>query len=288
MLHKNPEASFPDIVHAILAGNCFDWVTDAMKSDCQEARELLSSFYGNNEKNVAGAYDNLCTALLPFSNPILDELLTDNGHCVSIRTLESGRDVYLQITQEHLDVYAPLFTLLLQSFSTAFTRRPDSSTGARNRPILMLLDEFPALTYSYKMINSNLSTLRSKSIVIAMIQQNMAQLEHRYKPTGARSLVGNCNYHIILGSNDIASSKLFSETFGKRKILKISNSLTSSKDETVGRSVQEAEEYIFPPECFGDLPADESMVVYFKGKYVKLKKLNCYKQKPSGNKKRNH
>ena len=67
----DPETNFPDIVHAILKGNCFDWVTDAMESECIEAKELLSPFFGNNEKNVSGAYDNLCTAMTPFSNPIL-------------------------------------------------------------------------------------------------------------------------------------------------------------------------------------------------------------------------
>ena len=95
------------------------------------------------EKNVSDAYDALTTALVHFSNPILDQLLSKGSNCVSIETLEKGYDVYLQIAQEHLDAYAPLFTLLIQSFSTAFTKRPDSSTGAKNRPILMLMDEFP-------------------------------------------------------------------------------------------------------------------------------------------------
>lgn len=274
LLFNNPETTFPEIVHAILTGNCFDWVTNAMQSVCIEAKELLSPFYGNNEKNISGAYDNLCTAMTPFSNPVLDELLTDSGNCISIKSLENGYDVYLQISQEHLESYAPLFTLILQSFSTAFTKRPDNSTGAKNIPILMLLDEFPALTYSYKMINSNLSTLRSKAIICMIIQQNMAQLEYRYQPTGARSIVGNCNFQLILGSNDISSSKVFSDTFGTRKVLKVGSSESSSIQKTNGRNIQEAREPIFFPEDFGDL--DRDMVIYFKGKHCRCRKLNCY------------
>ena len=277
LLYKNPKTTFPEIIHAILTGNCFDWVTTAMESDCVEAKELLSPFYGNNEKNVSGAYDNLCTAMTPFSNPVLDELLTDNGKCISIKALEKGYDVYLQISQEHLDAYAPLFTLIVQSFSTAFTKRPDSSTGTKNRPILMLLDEFPALTYSYKMINSNLSTLRSKAIICMIIQQNMAQLEYRYQPTGARSIIGNCNYQIILGSNDINSSKVFSDTFGTHKVLKVSHSESSSTQTANSKSIQQAREPVFFPEDFGDL--DKDMIIYFKGKHCRCKKLNCYTDK---------
>ncbi len=276
ILHKEPDADFPTIIHSILQGNVFDWIKESMNSDCDESKEQLASFYGNNEKNITSAYDALCTALVHFSNPVLDQLLSNKGECVSIEDLEQGYDVYLQISQEHLDAYAPLFTLLIESFSTAFTKRPDSSTGIKNRPILMLLDEFPQLTFSYKMINSNLSTLRSKSIICMVIQQNLSQIEYKFQPAGARSILGNCNYQIILGSNDINSSKVFSDTFGSRKVLKISNSVTTSQNNSSGRSVQETTEKIFQPEYFGDLAADKKMVIYFKGKYCECKKLNCY------------
>ena len=278
ILHTNPDASFPEVIHAILQGNIFEWVKKARNSDCDPAKELLASFYGNSEKNISSAYDALTTALVHFSNPILDELLSNNGDTISIKTLEQGTDLYLQISQEHLDAYAPLFTLLIQSMSTAFTKRPDTSTGAKNRPILMLLDEFPQLTFSYKLINANLSTLRSKSVICIIIQQNLSQLEYRYQPMGARSILGNCNYQVILGSNDINSSKVFSDTFGVKKILKISNSKTMAQNNTTGRSIQETTEKVFSPEYFGDLSADNKMIIYFKGKYCECTKLNCYKK----------
>lgn len=279
ILNENPSAGFPDVVHAILQGNVFDWVKAAIASDCAPAKELLASFYGNSEKNVSSAYDALTTALVHFSSPILDELLSNTGHCVSIDDLEAGCDVYLQIRQEHLEAYAPLFTLIIQNFSTAFTRRPDSSGGKKNRNILMLLDEFPQLTFSYQLINSNLSTLRSKSVIIMIIQQNLAQLESKFQPTGARSIIGNCNYQVILGSNDINSSKVFSEIFGDRKVLKISNNINSSSDRqgtTDGQSVTETSERVYPPEYFGDLASRKAMIIYFKGKHCECIKLNCY------------
>lgn len=278
ILHENPNADFPTIIHAILQGNIFDWVTKAMDNDCTPAKEMLSSFWGNSEKNVSGVYDALTTALVNFSNPVLDELLSRSrkGKCISSTYLEKGYDIYLQISQEHLDAYAPLFTLIIQSFSTAFTRRADSSTGVKHRNILMLLDEFPHLTFSYKLINSNLSTLRSKSVILMIIQQNLSQLEYRYQNTGARSIIGNCNYQIILGSNDINSSKVFSDTFGTRKVLKVGSSETMSQNNSTGRSVQESTEKVFLPEYFGDLPNHGKMIIYFKGKYTEADKLNCY------------
>lgn len=277
ILHTNPNASFPDVIHTILQGNIFEFVTTAMGSNCVPAKEFLLSLYGNTEKNVASAYDTLTTALVQFSNPILDELLSKSENCISIESLDQGWDLYLQISQEHLDAYAALFTLLLEHLSMGLKKRPDSSTGIKNHPILMLLDEFPQLTFSYKLINSNLSTLRSKSVICMLIQQNLSQLQHRYKETGARSILGNCNYQIILGCNDIVSGKHFSDMFGEKRTLKVSYSETESTNSSTGISVQEIKEAVFQPSYFGDLPSDNKMIIYFKGKYCECQKLNCYK-----------
>ena len=277
LLYNNPDTSFPDVIHAILQGNPVMWVKKAMTSQCIEAKELLSSFRQNNIKNISGVYDHLCSSAVKFSNPILDELLSKNDHSLSIKELDNQSDIYLQIDQNHLKTYAPLFTLILQYFTNSFVSRPDSSTGVKNRPILMLLDEFPQLTFSYSLINENLSTLRSKSIICMLIQQNMSQLEQKYGEIGAKALVGNCNFWEILGSNDIKSSKTYSDTFGTKKCLRVNYSKPTVGQKTETKSIQEAREPVFNPTDFGDLPASNSMILYFKGKYLKCSKINCYK-----------
>ena len=276
MLYQNPNVSFPDVVRAILNGNPFDWVRKALDSDCIAAKEQIASFYGNNEKNVSAVYDTLTTAMVHFSNPVLNELLKKSSKCISKDLLEAGCDIYLQISQEHLESYAPLFTLIIQTFCTAFTKRPDRSTGITTTPILMLLDEFPQLTFSYEMINTNLSTLRSKNIISLIIQQNVSQLEYRYKPIGSRSIMGNCNVQLILGSNDMATSSMFSDMCGYKRILRKSNSETYASERSYGTSTQEDSEKVFPPEYFGDLPYRNKLILYMKGKYLECDKLNCY------------
>lgn len=276
MLYENPQTSFPQLVHAILDGNPFDWVKRAMNSQCTAAREQIASFYGNNEKNVSAIYDTLTTAMVHFSNPTLDHLLSKSEKCISANLLERGYDIYLQVSQEHLESYAPLFTLIIQMLSTEFTKRPDRSTGTHTRPILMLMDEFPQLTFSYEIINRNLSTLRSKNVICMIVQQNLSQLEQRFGQTGARSLLGNCNIQMILGSNDIATSTLFSDLCGYKKVLRRSNSETISSDVSTGVTVHEVSEKVFPIEHFGDLPSRNKLVLYMKGKYLECDKLNCY------------
>ena len=282
LLHENDQhITFPNLVHAILQGNIFDWVKQAISSDSQTAKEYLMSFMGNSPKNITSAYDALTTALVPFSNPVLDRLLSPKGETLSMEKLDSGTDLHLQISQEHLQTYAPLFTLIIQTLSIAFTKRPDTSTstGTRNRPILLLLDEFVQLTFPYQIINSNMSTLRSKSVICMIIMQNLSQLEYKYQPAGARALLGTCNYQIVLGSNDLRTSQEFSDMFGYRKTLKVSTSTTTSHMTSTSQSVQESLEKVFPPEYFSDLPAENKMIIYFKGKYIECTKLNCYTDK---------
>lgn len=276
LLDKDPSTDFPTIIHAILEGNVFNWVTAAVNGSCRLAKELLASFYGNNEKNLSGAYDALTSALIHYSNPILDVLLSPKGgHCISNADLEAGADIYLQISQENLDTYASLFTLVIQQMSVGFSKRPDSSSGKKNRPILVIADELPALSFSYELLNRNISTLRSKGVIFMLISQNLSQLDYKYQPTGERSIIGNCNYQLILGCNDPNSEQEFSNLFGQKKVLHKGNS-ESFNSRTV--SISEAYESIYPPAYFGDLPAHKSAILYFKGKHAEIEKLNCYEE----------
>ena len=287
MLYLNPNTTFPDVLHAILHPSkdndlpktIFEWITKIIGSDCNLAKERVSSLYGNNEKNISGGFNNLTKALVPLSNSVLDELLKDSPtqYSISINALEKGYDVYIQVKQENLHVYAPLFTLITQSFMTAFTKRPDSSTGYRNKPILMLLDEFPQLTFSLEQINMALSTLRSKSVICMLIAQNMAQLEKKYEDAGARSMLGNCTYQLILSCIDGKSQKYFSDLIGTKKVLVMSNnenSGTNLYNGTTGQSCVEQREPVYFPEDFGDL--ERELIIYFKGKYTKATKIRSY------------
>lgn len=276
LLSENPNISFPEIIHAILPTSYDYWGQRVENSDCREAKEIIMAFKGNNEKNLSGAYKALTKGLEPFSNVVLDELLSPKGRCLSFKNLEGGFDIYLQISQEHLDAYAPIFTLIIQSFSTAFTKRADSSSGQKIRPILMLLDEFPQLTFSYNLINSNLSTLRSKAVKIVIIQQNIAQLEKKYGRDGSRVLIGNCHYQLILGSNDPESSKRYSDLFGEKRVLKSSNTL-SYRDKNASRSTMETIESVYPPTDFSALPSENKVIIFYDGKHTKVDKINCYK-----------
>ncbi|MBQ6520445.1 MAG: type IV secretory system conjugative DNA transfer family protein [Anaerolineaceae bacterium] len=286
LLEKKPDVTFPEVLHAILHHQApvgmdpdhfpltvFQWAEMISRSNVYAAIEQMSSLIGNNEKNVSGAYDALCTALIPFSNETMDVLLSGDDYCISAETLENGIDVYLQVSQENLNTYAPLLTMILQTFLSSFTKRRDTSFGAKNLPILVLLDEFPQLTFSYNMVNTALSTLRSKSIQCMLIAQTVAQISRKYQNDGWRALLGNCTYQVILKSNEEMTQRYFSALIGTKKDLKISTS-GEMMDIPSPRTVSQERVPIFQPEDFGDLGDD--LIVYYNGKYIRAKKIRWY------------
>ncbi len=250
-----------------------------MASDCVEAKELLSPFFGNNEKNISGGYQTMCKRLNLYSDPVLDELLTFKKGCtISVDALDKGYDIYLQITEENLTAWGGLLTMVIESFSHDFLRRPDTSTGARNQFVLMMLDELSSLHLSYDLLNLNLSKLRSKSVLSAIILQNLPQLQRLYTPIGAESILGNCHVQAVLGANDTTTASYFSKKLGDKHDLKYSNSVSGSgSDKKSSSNTNEVEVPVYKPADVSDIGANAENILCIQGKYTFLKKLNCYK-----------
>lgn len=272
LMEQNPHTTLPDIARAIVEGNAFTWATDIAKSSCTLAKSYTSAYIGSNEKNVAGAYGTAVKALRPFAFGALSELLDGSGECITPETLENGCDVYIEIPQDKIKLYAPVTTLIVQQFLTSFMRRSDSSTGEDLLPILFLLDEFPQLSFDYDTLSAALSTLRSKAVSLFLAMQSISQLTQRYGEAGFRSIIDTCAYISIMSAQDPQSREFFSKLCGTRKALKVG---TSGGETSFSRSTQEDREPIFQPADFGNLGDD--VIIVANGKYVRAQKTYFYK-----------
>lgn len=269
MLHENVSVTFPEVVKEIILGNGIDWVMRIKDSSCVEAQEYTNSFYGTNEKNTSGCYLNLSKKIRPFSNGDLNYLLSGEGDCISPETLESGIDVYIEIPQDKIKTYAPLTTILIQTFMNAFLMRADLSTGKKKIPILFLLDEFNELNFDYDTLMTALATLRSKKVSLFMAMQSISQLKQKYGDEEFRGIIDTCGYVCLMSAQDPYNRQYFQELIGKRKTLKSS---VSVNDNSSSRSSQEDEEYIFDSADFNNL--GNNVLIYSEGKYIVAEKCN--------------
>lgn len=275
LLSENINTTFPEVTSALLLGNAFDWVRTVIDSDCQEAKEYLASYFGANEKNVAGCYAAACKACRPLNNGDLATLLDGKGDCISMQTLEDGNDIYIEIPQDKIKAYAPITTIIVQNIMTGFQRRPDSSSGKELRPILMILDEFPQLRFDFATLTMALSTLRSKKVTLFLAQQSIAQISKRYGEDGFREIMDTCAYISIMSAQDPKSREYFQKLIGQKKVLKIANSENNNDRGNISRTVQETTEFIYQPEDFGNL--GDKVVICANGKYIEAEKTYWFK-----------
>ena len=272
MLHENSSTSFMEVVEAILHGNAFEWVTRVCDSDCDEAKDYLASYFGSNEKNVAGCYNAISKSLRPFKTGALPQLLSGDGECVSVDMIDEGYDIYIELKIDRLPQYSSCVTLLLQQLMNALMARPDSATGAKNRPVIFLLDELPKLSFSFHALETCLSTMRSKQVTCCMVSQSISQAQDKYGEHAFDDLIDCCQYVVCTAAMSPKNRKWWSEMIGSKKVLKRS---TSSGESSSGVSAQETREAIIQPEAFGNL--QDKIVIYSGGEgYVIADKCKVY------------
>ena len=281
LIREKQGITLPDIARQILTGNVIDWINKIRDSDCTEAREYSDSYWGTNETNVSGCGNELAKHIRPFASGELAELLSDDGHCITPETLDDGYDIYIEIPQDKIQVLAPITTLLVQNFMTAFMRRTDNSSGKMIRPVLFLLDEVMQMQISGEVLTGALSTLRSKGVSIYMAVQSIGQIRKKYGEDQAREIIDTCAYVSVMSAQDPESRKYFSELFGSRRVLKVTSNDSvgtgswwdaSQHGNSSSRGAQEVREPIFQPEDFGNL--GDRVAILANGKYIVADK--CY------------
>ena len=153
--------------------------------------------------------------------------------------------------------------------------RPDSSSGVKVRPILMLLDEFPQLHFNIETLLSAMETLRSKKVSLFLAQQSLASLSRRYGDDGCREIIDNCAYISVMSAQDPKSREFFQKLIGTRKVLKVGKSdTTNTNGGSSSKSVQQTREPVYEPEDFGNL--NDRVVIVANGRYIEADKCKCY------------
>ena len=155
-----------------------------------------------------------------------------------------------------------------------FMRKQDSGTGARPRPIIMILDEISQQRLSFETLNAALATLRSKGVTVMLAAQSPGQIEDKYTHQGLKSIIDSCRYIVILSVKDPQSARYFQEIIGKEKILNVSVSKSKTGDH-VSRTISEGYDYIYDTEELQRL--GDHVLIQYDGKYIEAEKTFYFK-----------
>lgn len=126
-------------------------------------------------------------------------------------------NIFLRIPADKIEQWSGAINLMQTQLIRYLERRPEcySEQGKDNVQTLLLLDEFARLG-KLEIICDAIATLRSKNVNICLMVQSVAQLDYIYGEHRRRIIFDNCQYQIILRSNDAETQKYLSELIGTK------------------------------------------------------------------------
>lgn len=150
-------------------------------------------------------------------------------------------------------------------------------TGRCDVPINFILDEFPNIG-QIPDFTKKLSTIRSRELRVAVIFQNIAQLQNRY-PLGLwEEIIGNCDTQLFLGCTDQTTAGFISDRTGEmtievqssavtRKTMALTQSIPDYKEtESVGKRL------VLTPDEVLRLESDQALLFIRGQKPLKVRK----------------
>jgi len=182
--------------------------------------ESFNAFLALSERAAASALLDIQNALRPFRNEriVAATEVTDMDIAAMKRRPIS---IYLAPNITDITILRPLLTLFVQQVMNILTLEHDPNS----LPVYFLLDEFRQLKKMDE-IMTKLPYVAGYNIKLAIIIQDLKNLDEIYGETSRHSLLGNCGYQLVLGANDQATAEYASRALGKRTIRYKSESRT--------------------------------------------------------------
>jgi len=259
----------------------------AEESPSDKAVRCVKNYVGMDDRTLMSIFPHLSNAIEAIVNN--DDLVAalSKENVITPEDLENGHDVYIQVPEYLLSQWKSLVTLMINQFITFFKKRKeedrDDPQNGMNRPILMMLDEFPMLGKIPEVITDALPILRSKKVTVCIVAQSLAQLEMIYGRTARKVIADTCGFKAVLSANDAETQRYFSQlvgTFEKMKAQYTQN--YSPLNLQSGNSVQSSTEDgrpIIKPEDFATLQEELILLYPLPYNFCRVKKQPYYLEK---------
>lgn len=151
--------------------------------------------------------------LSPFNIEAVAEL-TKHDEMEIDRLAEEKTVVYILLSDTN-QTYNFIVAMYLEQMFQRLYHINDFGKGLKY-PVRLMLDEFANIG-RINQFEQRLATMRSRKISTTIITQDLSQIEAKYK-TSWKSLIGNCDTFVYLGSNEKSTNEYVSKLLGKETI----------------------------------------------------------------------
>lgn len=227
----------------------------------------------------AGVIMGLGNRLGVFQNLLVRELTAvyDQDEQIDLELPGREKCAYFCILSDTDSTFNFLASLYFSFLFIKLTKLADRQPkGTLIVPVNFLLDEFCNIS-GIPDFTKKLSTMRGRGIACSIIFQNVPQLEQAYPNRTWEIILGDCDYWLLLGAKELATSDYMSKTLGnatvrveqdtRSKGIKGINPFDGNiRTGPIKRLLMDASEV-------GRLNVDESILRLSDGQVMKLKKM---------------
>ena len=197
-------------------------------NDENKATKSAYNIFKNASDNIkGGVVIGLGSRLQVFQSKVVERMTSSR----EIDLVKPGKQkcAYFCVTSDQHSAFDFIAVLFYSMLFIKLVEFADSQPGGRCPvPVNFVLDEFPNIG-SIPDFTKKISTVRSRGLNIAVIFQNIAQLQNRYPRGQWEEILGNCDTHLFLGCADMTTAKFISEKTGIVTVATSSHSYTEKK-----------------------------------------------------------
>ena len=179
------------------------------------ALKYYHSYHSGSAKTLKSIQITLAARLEKFNLESLAALSTTDE--LELETLGEKKTALFALIPDNDTSFNFLVSLLYtQLFQQLFYSADHIHGGSLPIPVHFLMDEFANVSLPDD-FDKILSVMRSRSVSVSIILQNLAQLKALFEKQW-ESIVGNCDEFLYLGGNEQSTHKYVSELLGKSTI----------------------------------------------------------------------
>ena len=228
----------------------------------------------------SGVIIGLGTRLQVFQNRLIRDITSYN----EINLTQPGREkcAYFCITSDQDSTFDFLSSLFMSFVFIKLVRFADKygEGGKLPVPVHILADELANGGCTIADLTKKISTIRSRSLSISCIFQNLPQMQNRYPLNQWQEIIGNCDTQLFLGCTDEMTAEFISNRSGEVSVA-VS---TQAKQLNTWRVSDYTPEYrethsvgkrkLLTPDEVLRLPLDEALIILRGQKVLKVEKFD--------------
>lgn len=238
------------------------------------ARELLNK----SENELSGVLSTAMSFLGLYRDPTVAKVTAScDWRIADLIDAEYPVSLYIVVPPSDISRTKPLIRLLLNQIGRRLTETLEARQDTRRHPVLLMLDEFPALG-RLDFFESALAYMAGYGLRAFLIAQSLNQIDKAYGPN--HSILDNCHVRVAFATNDERTAKRISDALGTATELRAQRNYAGHRlAPWLGHlmvSRQESARSLLTPGEVMQLPPDDEIVMVSGCRPIRGKKLRYH------------